>query len=262
MTEAHEINGLQNGYVHTKPASLPEPAPTSRPLPQSPPTHPIEKLETSPVSSKSKQSTQLSANHASQSTNAGQREWSPPSTAFSSQEQLPVKDGEHTAEPSSHALDHAIFQDPLQSTSTRESTGSPSKADALTDVVTERKRTASGQSKRASISSIHDLKVESSPGRSRASTLLSTTSNGNVMEVSHDFLLHPRARTRIYAHTHTYTHPHSHSLSRRACQTNHPLLHSLPRHTPELIPRSFPSNCEHVSPTPWSKSKMAGRRAL
>jgi hypothetical protein len=212
MTEAHEINGLQNGYVHTKPALLPEPAPMSRPLPQSTPTHPIENLETSPVSSKSIQSTQPSSNHASQSTNAGQREWSPPSTAFSGQEQLPVKDGEHTAEPSSHALDHALdhatFQDPLHITPIRESTGSPSKADASTDVVTERKRTASGQAKRASISSIHDLKVESSPGRSRASTLLSTSSNGNVMEVSYDSLLHPSARTCIYAHAHTYTHTH------------------------------------------------------
>jgi hypothetical protein len=191
MTEAHEINGLQNGYVHTKPASIPEPAHMSRTHPQSTPTHASENVETSPASSKSKQSTQPSANHASQSTNTEQREWSPISTAFSSQEQVPEKDGEHTIEPSTQNLYHAVFQDPVHSTSARGSTGSPTKADTSTDVITERKRTASGQSKRASISSIHDLKMETSPGRSRASTTMSTASSGNVIEVSRDFLITP-----------------------------------------------------------------------
>lgn len=183
MTEAREISALQNGYVHAKPASISEPASISRTLPQLTPTYPIDNLEISPASSKSKQSTQLSANHASQSTNADQRDWSPPSTAFSSQEQLPVREGGHTVGPSSNALDHAIFQESVQSISARGSSGSPTKADASTDVVTERKRTASGQSKRASISSIHDLKVETSPGRSGTSTMLSNSSSGNIMEV-------------------------------------------------------------------------------
>ena len=185
LTEARENHGLQNGYVHTKPISLVESASTiSRPLPQSTPTNPTENLDISPASSRSKHSTQLSTTNDSQSTTAGQKEWSPPSTVFSSQEQPSGRDREYTAYPSSHALDHALSQDPLPSTSTRASTGSPTRADASSDVITERKRTASGQSKRNSISSIHDLKVEDSMGRSRTSTMLSNTSNGNVVEAS------------------------------------------------------------------------------
>lgn len=185
ITEAREINGLQHGYVHTKAVPVPESASTmSRTLPQSIPTNVNEKIETSPASSKSKHSTQLSTSDGSQFTNSGQKDWSPPSTVFSSQEQLPVKDAQEAAEPSGQTLDHAITQEPLQSTSTRGSTGSPSRADASRDVITERKRTASGQSKRASISSIQDLRVESSPGRSRTSTLLSNTSSGSLMELS------------------------------------------------------------------------------
>ena len=186
LTEARESHGLQNGYMHTKPMPLAESASTlSRALPQSTPTNPTENLDTSPASSRSKYSTQLSSTNESQSANADQKQWSPPSTAFSSQEQPSGRDGEYAAYLSIHALDHVLAQDPLPSTSTRASTGSPTRADASNDVITERKRTAGGQSKRASISSIHDLKVEDSLSRSRTSTMLSNTSNGNVMEASH-----------------------------------------------------------------------------
>jgi hypothetical protein len=182
MTEAHGVSGLQHGYVHTtKAAPIPDPLSMSRTLPRSAPaSNTIDNIETSPASSKSKQSTQLSTSDASQFTTAAQKEWTSPSTAFSSQEELQVSDAEGAPNTNTLAFQNGI---PQEIAPTRASTGSPTKADASCDVITERKRTASGQSKRASISSIHDLKAESSPGRSRTSTLLSTTSNGSVMEV-------------------------------------------------------------------------------
>lgn len=185
MADARGVGGLQHGYVHTtKAAPIPDPLSMSRTLPQS--TLAVstkENIETSPASSKSKQSMQLSSSDASEFTNAGQKEWTPPSTAFSSQEELPVHEAEGPPSKTTHALQNGMSQEDQHVSSTRTSTGSPTKADASGDVITERKRTASGQSKRASISSIHDLKVESSPVRSRTSTILSNTSNGSVMEV-------------------------------------------------------------------------------
>lgn len=178
MIEPHEIKSLQHGYVHTKAAPVSDAASTmSRTLPPSILPYTNENVETSPASTKSKQSTQYSTSDASQYTHAGRKDWSPPSTAFSSQEQLLVKDAGAATEQNGRAVNHVPMQDPFQSTSSRASTGSPVRPDVSHDMITERKRTASGQSKRASISSIHDLKVDTSPCRSRTSTLLSTTSN-------------------------------------------------------------------------------------
>ena len=184
MTEAHEVSGLQHGYVHTPaPVAVPDSASISRTLPQSTPANNQEPNDASPASSKSKQSTQFSVSDASLLSSVAQKEWTPPSTAFSSQEQLPGKDVDVGASNTTDTILKEIPQERQQAASTRASTGSPSRVDTSHDVISERKRTASGQSKRASISSIHDLKVESSPSRSRTSTLLSTTSNGSVMEV-------------------------------------------------------------------------------
>ena len=57
------------------------------------------------------------------------------------------------------------------------------------DVLSGQKRTASGQMKRSSITSIDDLKKQQSATRhARASSMLTNASNGNVVEVCNLFL--------------------------------------------------------------------------
>ena len=61
---------------------------------------------------------------------------------------------------------------------------SPKKEDFPRDLLSGQKRTASGQMKRSSITSIEDLKKEHATTRhSRTSSLLSNSSTGSVMEV-------------------------------------------------------------------------------
>ena len=61
----------------------------------------------------------------------------------------------------------------------------PSKLDQSQDLIAGQKRTASGQMKWSSITSIADLKKEQGSTRSsRTSSILSNGSNGTVVEVS------------------------------------------------------------------------------
>ena len=185
MTETVDSPGMQHAFPHV-PKSSDDP-PTSdtntssgdahKELnpPHSPPTtETVTRATDGPVSSPS----------------IAEHQFTPPPSSGSSQE-------EHRTLtiPQPSRSDEAVDRISVNSTSSkdvsRSSTGSPGHKDPSPVLLSGPKRTASGQVKRSSITSIYDLKPDNYVTRpSRTSSLRSTASSGSVMEVSFLYMSH------------------------------------------------------------------------
>jgi hypothetical protein len=212
MTETLPISSMQHAFAHADEAlSLPSPSlpsVTSPPLP--PPTADYHHSLRSPPHG---QPAALSALDPSPSNPtysvvpvATDRELTPPlSSAFSIQEHTSAA---ATTLPNSDKTEsQSIVPAAIASYdtgSTRPSNCSPQPGDISREVQSGPKRTASGQIKRSSITSISELKPEiNSTRHSRTTSILSNSSNGSVMEVRRHSSPHNWSQTDTTSSSHS-----------------------------------------------------------